>query len=134
MSVKQVKVAVGVVVKAGQILLARRNLQQHQGGKWEFPGGKIEAGESTPAALTRELKEECDISATQMQPLILIEHDYGDKKVSLDTYIVSEFTGQAKGLEGQTIQWTDFNRLAEFDFPDANVAILKALEAYLVNE
>lgn len=129
---KQINVAVGVVIKAGQVLLARRNIQQHQGGKWEFPGGKIEAGESTPAALTRELQEECDIIATQMQPLILIEHDYGDKKVSLDTYIVSEFTGQAKGLEGQEIQWVDLNALAEFDFPDANIAILKALEDHLI--
>lgn len=129
---KQVNVAVGVVVQGDQVLLARRNMQQHQGGKWEFPGGKIEAGESTPDALTRELKEECDITATHMQPLILIEHDYGDKKVSLDTYLVSEFLGEAKGLEGQTVKWVDINQLADFDFPGANLAILQALEKRLM--
>ncbi len=124
---KVVKVAVGVVLSANKVLLARRKLDQHQGGKWEFPGGKIEADETTPDALTRELKEECDITATRMHPLILVEHDYGDKKVSLDTYLVTDFEGEAKGLEGQEVSWVDKHQLPGFDFPKANVAILDAI-------
>ncbi|MCU4674203.1 8-oxo-dGTP diphosphatase MutT [Catenovulum sp. 2E275] len=128
---KVVNVAVGVVLYGDKVLLARRKPDQHQGGKWEFPGGKIETDETTCSALIRELKEECAIEATQLKPLIVIEHDYGDKKVCLDTYLVTEFSGEAKGLEGQEIIWANVNQLVDYDFPKANVAILDALNQYL---
>lgn len=130
---KRVSVAVGVIIKPDQeILIARRSLDQHQGGLWEFPGGKIEQGEETPTALARELEEELGVmtSAEAMTPLLVIEHDYSDKKVTLDVWIVNldeQTASQAHGAEGQEIQWVDFSDLEEFEFPAANVAIVESL-------
>src|SRR6476619_2625198 len=106
MSSRIVHVAVGVIVnKDGKILIAKRPEQSHQGGLWEFPGGKVEQGESLFAALQRELFEELAIQIISTQPLIKIRHDYGDKIVLLDVHKVTEFIGEAKGNEGQPIQW-----------------------------
>ncbi|WP_406609560.1 8-oxo-dGTP diphosphatase MutT [Agarivorans sp. JK6] len=123
---KVVNVAVGVIVKGEEILLSLRNPQQHQGGKWEFPGGKVEAGESTVNALARELREELliNIDKTSCKPLIRVEHDYGDKKVCLDVYTLTRFEGEPQGAEQQEIRWVSRAELANLEFPDANEPIL----------
>ncbi|BEU04714.1 hypothetical protein OAG1_35140 [Agarivorans sp. OAG1] len=123
---KVVNVAVGVIVKGEEILLSLRNLQQHQGGKWEFPGGKVEAGESTVDALARELQEELliNIDKTSCKPLIRVEHDYGDKMVCLDVYTLTRFEGEPQGAEQQEIRWVSRTELANLAFPDANAPIL----------
>ncbi|MFC3033069.1 8-oxo-dGTP diphosphatase MutT [Pseudoalteromonas fenneropenaei] len=130
MTKKIVKVAVGVVLKGEQVLICKRSAEQHQGGLWEFPGGKIEASESVFSALQRELKEEVDITITKAQPLIDIDHDYGDKLVALKVLLVTDFVGEAKGLEGQPLCWVNKSQLAEYEFPAANQAILHALITY----
>ena len=122
-----VHVAVGVILKQKQVLLAKRAQHQHQGGLWEFPGGKVEAGEHVTAALNRELKEELAINATQMQPLIQIRHDYGDKVVLLDVWTVTAFEGEPSGQEGQPLVWADLNQLIHYDFPAANQPIVSAI-------
>ncbi|WP_220720285.1 8-oxo-dGTP diphosphatase MutT [Agarivorans litoreus] len=126
---KVVNVAVGVIVKGEEILLSLRNLQQHQGGKWEFPGGKVETGEQTVDALARELKEELliDIDKTSCKPLIRVEHDYGDKQVCLDVYTVTRFYGEPEGAEQQEIRWVSRAELLNLSFPDANKAILEKI-------
>ena len=83
----------------GRILLAQRPAHKHQGGLWEFPGGKVEAGESVLSALARELREELGIQVTHAQPLIQVRHAYPDQRVLLDVYEVTEFTGDAHGAE-----------------------------------
>lgn len=127
MNKKVVNVAVGVVEHQGKILVAKRASAQHQGGLWEFPGGKIEQGETVFAALKRELLEEVDIEIANSSPLINIEHDYGDKCVALHVLHVTEFSGEAKGLEGQPVAWVDKTKLAELEFPEANKAIITAI-------
>lgn len=123
-----VHVAVGVIVAAdGKILIARRPDNVHQGNLWEFPGGKVDAGESVSAALKRELAEELDITVEQTQPLIQIHHDYGDKTVLLDVHKVTAFSGTAKGNEGQPIRWVSVVELADYAFPVANKPIITAL-------
>lgn len=123
---KIVNVAVGVIVKGEEILLSLRNPQQHQGGKWEFPGGKVEAGESTVNALARELREELliNIDKTSCKPIIRVEHDYGDKKVCLDVYTLTRFEGEPQGAEQQEIRWVSRSELSSLEFPDANEPIL----------
>ncbi|MGY5452110.1 8-oxo-dGTP diphosphatase MutT [Agarivorans sp. MS3-6] len=127
---KTVNVAVGVIVKGEKILLSLRHQQQHQGGKWEFPGGKIEAQESVVEALARELQEELliNIAHDSCEPLIRIEHDYGDKRVCLHVYTVKRFSGEPKGAEQQEIRWVDKAKLADYQFPAANQAILQAIQ------
>ena len=123
-----VHVAVAVILDAeGNILLTRRPGHVHQGGLWEFPGGKVEAGESLPAALARELLEELDIRPVRTSPLTEIHHDYGDKSVFLDVHVVWEFRGAPCALEGQPMRWVPVAELAEYAFPAANAPIVTAV-------
>ena len=119
----------------GRILIARRADNAHQGGLWEFPGGKLESGEARLAGLVRELQEELGIQVTVARPLIDIRHDYTDKSIRLDVWLVENFTGEAHGAEGQPIRWVTAEQLSEYDFPDANRPIVQAVqlpERYLI--
>lgn len=133
---KLVHVAVGVIVNAdGKILIAKRSLNAHQGGLWEFPGGKVDAGETIEQALVRELYEELAIEVLASQPLIQIRHHYPDKSVLLDVHKITRFTGEPCGNEGQPIQWVDAKELNNFEFPAANHPIISAInlpEKYVV--
>ncbi|WP_394227680.1 8-oxo-dGTP diphosphatase MutT [Pseudoalteromonas spongiae] len=125
---KQVHVAVGVIKKANLIFIAKRHDEQHQGGKWEFPGGKVEAGETVTQALARELNEEIGIEVKSSTPFLEIHHDYSDKSVHLDIHLVEEFDGQARHLEGQDHKWVAINDLNNYEFPAANVVIIEKLQ------
>ena len=86
------------------ILIARRADHLHQGGLWEFPGGKVEKGETHHQSLVRELQEEINITITSASPMMQISHDYIDKSVTLDIWKVIEFEGNPEGAEGQEIR------------------------------
>ncbi|MEW5056812.1 MAG: Nudix family hydrolase [Cycloclasticus sp.] len=122
------KVAVAVIKnKAGQILISKRADHVHQAGLWEFPGGKLEAGESTHQALSRELAEELGITVLAAKPLLQIKHQYEDLAVFLDVYTVDDFAGKARGMEGQPVKWVDKSELVNFPFPAANQRIVETL-------
>ena len=129
-----VHVAVGVIFnsKQDQILIAKRPQHLHQGGLWEFPGGKVSSGEAIEHALARELFEELGISDIQAEPLMHILYDYSDKKVYLDIWIIHEFSGQAQGKEGQQCEWVNLQDLlssqSQYQFPAANQPILERLK------
>lgn len=121
-------VVVGVIFNgAGEILLAKRAAHQHQGGLWEFPGGKLEEGEAPLAGLWRELQEELGIAVVKAEPLIQIQHNYPDKSVLLDVFRVSQFDGSAQGREGQPLIWVKPTELNLYPLPAANRSILHAL-------
>ncbi len=123
-----VHVAVGVVRnEKGELLIAQRPDHLHQGGCWEFPGGKVESNESTEQALYRELKEELAIEVTQAEPLIVIPFEYSEYHVVLNVWQVMQFTGDPLGQEGQPIAWVSEAQLGEFTFPEANRAIITAI-------
>ena len=129
---KRIHVAVGVIVDAHkQILIAKRHGHLHQGGKWEFPGGKVESNETVTQALARELQEEVNLVIHDSTPFMEISHNYPDKHVHLDIHIVTEFSNTAKGIEGQEIQWIPISQLSQFEFPDANQPILDKILATL---
>ena len=124
-----VHVAVGVIVDdAGQVLIALRPEGVHQGGLWEFPGGKCEPGERVEDALRRELHEELGITVLRQQPLCLIRHHYGDKEVLLDVHRVDRFAGTPVGREGQPIRWVSVDSLESTQFPAANRPIIQRLQ------
>ena len=125
---KEVHVAVGVVLRDGLVYICKRPDDKHQGGKWEFPGGKVDAGETVTQALARELKEEIGVDIQTSQPLTVIGHDYGDKRVLLDVHTVTDFAGEPAGLEGQQGKWLKLSALKPEDFPAANVAIIEKLQ------
>lgn len=126
-AVKRIHVAVGVILRDEEILLAVRPNDTHMGGLWEFPGGKVDTDETVQQALVRELQEELGITATSFAPLITIQHDYTDKSVYLDVWCINGFSGQARGKEGQKIRWVNKQDLADYEFPAANVAIVNKL-------
>lgn len=123
---KRTLVVAAVIRSEGKILIAQRAADAHQGGLWEFPGGKVEAGETAVAALRRELEEELGIIATAYRPLIRVAHDYPDKSVCLDVWEVSAFSGRAHGREGQPLRWVAPEELPAHVFPAANQPIVAA--------
>ena len=128
-----VHVAVGVILDAaGNVLITRRAVDSHQGGLWEFPGGKVEEGESLQVALSRELREELGIEIGPSSPLLAVQHDYGDKAVLLDVHVIRAFTGEAIGLEGQPLAWVPARELGGYAFPAANAPIVEAVTALLM--
>lgn len=124
---ESVHVAVGVIKLDESYFLTKRLTTAHQGGKWEFPGGKVEAGESVYQALHRELHEEVAIDVLSCLPLIKISHDYGDKKVLLDVFVVDNFTGQPQAQEGQEEGWFTLAEFSTLEFPAANQQIIDEL-------
>ncbi|MEH6649351.1 MAG: Nudix family hydrolase [Motiliproteus sp.] len=111
----------------GRLLISRRQDHLHQGGLLEFPGGKVDPGETVCQALVRELEEELGITAVAFEPLIRIRHDYPDKRVLLDVWKVTSFQGQPHGREGQALYWLTEDQLLPEQFPAANRPIITAL-------
>jgi 8-oxo-dGTP diphosphatase len=124
-----VHVAVAVIVNEDdEVCISLRHEDSHQGGLWEFPGGKIEPGETVEQALLREIKEELDLDIKESRPLITIPHNYQDKAVCLHVNRVQGYYGQATGVEGQQVKWVPVNELSSYEFPAANLSIIKALQ------
>ena len=124
-------VAVGILTdNGGRVLVTRRKTGTHQGGLWEFPGGKVEPSETIDEALSRELQEELGVSIEAAEPYMVIDHDYGDKQVKLDVYRVTRWQGEARGLEGQPLAWKLPIELVGWPFPAANTPILERLLAH----
>ncbi|MBK1887046.1 Nudix family hydrolase [Marinobacter sp. DY40_1A1] len=128
--VREIHVAVGVIVRDGCVLIARRPDHVHQGGLLEFPGGKVEPDETVQAALVREIAEETGLHIPEgsLRPVIGIRHDYGDKRVFLDVWRTDQAEGDAHGREGQPIEWVRPESLRDEDFPAANRPIIRALQ------
>ena len=132
---KQIHVVAGVIRDAcGRILLARRTEGRDLAGLWEFPGGKVEPGESPEAALVRELREELGIEASVGAALVRVPQQYPDKRLLLDVRHV-QFTGTPKGLDGQALVWAPPHTLAGYPMPPADRPVVAALlqpDRYLV--
>jgi 8-oxo-dGTP diphosphatase len=125
----RVRVVVAVIKNnKEQILISLRKKMVPQGGKWEFPGGKIEGGESIESALARELEEELGIVVINSIPLINVTYDYTGLKVRLYARVVEDYSGLAVGREGQKIQWVDKKLLSDYKFPEASEPIIKAIK------
>ncbi len=123
-----IHVAVGIVADAaGAVLIARRPDHAHQGGLWEFPGGKVETDEAVEAALQRELHEELGITVQVAEPWLRVRHAYPDKTVLLDVWRVTAWDGEPRGREGQPLRWAAPARLADFAFPAADEPIVARL-------
>jgi len=124
-----VHVAVGVVINDDKVLVAKRHQSQHQGGLWEFPGGKIESTETVEDALTRELQEELSITPQKVSRLIDITHEYSDKRVTLEVFLVTRYSGAVNHNEGQEVRWVTLEELTNYEFPEANIAIIDKLKS-----
>ena len=120
--------AAALIDRNGAVLLAKRHADSHQGGLWEFPGGKLEPNEPVIAGLKRELHEELGIEIIGHRPLIRVCHDYADRSVLLDVHVVTGWQGEPHGREGQPLVWVRPHALAEYPMPAADVPIVTALQ------
>ncbi len=131
-----IHVVAGVVRnQAGEVLTTLRHDHLHQGGLWEFPGGKLEVGESRFDGLKRELQEELSIVVEKAAPLIQIPHHYEDRSILLDIWEVTAFSGEPHGAEAQQLRWSRVPTLQAEEFPAADRPVLTALqlpERYLI--
>ncbi len=124
-----IPVAAGVLRNArGEILLAKRPDHVHKGGLWEFPGGKIERGESAVQALRRELHEELGIEVTRSHPLIQVLHHYPERSVMLDVHLVEMWQNEPHGREGQPLAWVAPQALDHYPMPEADRPIMQAIQ------
>jgi len=122
-------IAVAIITnQQNKVLISLRSNRAHQGGLWEFPGGKLETGESALDALKREIKEELNISIDKASPFKKIQYQYSDKAVLLDIWRVESFSGEPEGAEGQQIKWHTISDLSENEFPAANRGIIMSLQ------
>ncbi|MEA3640189.1 MAG: Nudix family hydrolase [Lamprobacter sp.] len=125
---KLIHVAAGVISDAqGRVLIAKRPIGTHQGGLWEFPGGKLEPGEPAEQGLARELDEELGIQVRASRPLIRLRHDYGDRLVLLDIHRVLSYQGHPQGREGQALDWLLPADMQPEYFPAADRPVISAL-------
>ena len=123
-----IHVMAGAIADAsGRILVGKRPDHVHQGGLWEFPGGKLEPGESPEAGLARELAEELGIQVRASRPLIRVHHDYGDRHILLDVHRVDDYAGVPHGREGQPLDWLAPEEMDPAAFPAADRPIITAL-------
>jgi 8-oxo-dGTP diphosphatase len=122
---KVVSVVAGVVTHAGKILIGQRKRNDWHGGKWEFPGGKIEPGEAPEQALARELREELGIEAIIGEVLQRYEFSYNNRPpVELVFYSVEQFSGVPVNYEFEQILWEEAHRLPEYDFLEGDIEFI----------
>ncbi|HCR3984041.1 TPA: 8-oxo-dGTP diphosphatase MutT [Kluyvera georgiana] len=127
---KILQISVGIIRNAaGEIYITQRAADAHMAHKWEFPGGKIEAGESPQEAVIRELQEEVGIVTTSLQPFDKLEYQFPDRHITLWFWLVDSWEGEPWGKEGQPGRWVAQQDLVADEFPPANVPVIEKLIA-----
>ncbi|MDD9155907.1 8-oxo-dGTP diphosphatase MutT [Aliivibrio sp. S4TY2] len=130
---KRLHIVAAIILNAekNQVFITKRPDKAHKGGFWEFPGGKVEVGESAEQALIRELYEEIGINSTELDLFESLNHDYSDKSLYFDFFTVTQFEDLPYGKEGQEGIWVSISDLKGYDFPEANVPVLnKVIELF----
>jgi len=125
--------AVALIDADGRVLLAQRPPGKSLAGLWEFPGGKVEPGETPEAALIRELKEELDIDtwASCLAPLTFASHTYADFHLLMPLFACRKWQGTVRSLEGQQLAWVAPNRLRDYPMPPADLPLIPILRDWL---
>ena len=114
---------------AGRVLIAQRPAGKHMAGGWEFPGGKLGPRETPLEGLARELREELGVEIHGAQPLIAYEHAYPERRVLLDLWLVTGFSGEPQSLDAQALRWVAIDELETVGLLDADRPMIPALRA-----
>ena len=123
-----IQVVAGIIYKDGKILIAKRNLQKDQGGKWEFPGGKVEKGETNGEALKREIKEELDADIEVKEYVGENEFHYPEKDVKLIFYKAELISDGVKLLEHEDYKWIKIEEAPKYEFAEADKKVFEWLK------
>jgi len=123
-------VAAALFDSRGRVLIAQRPPGTHMAGRWEFPGGKIDAGESELEALRRELKEELGVALQDAERLLELSHEYPERRIELCMWHVTRYSGEPQSLDGQSLKWVDPAELEREDLLEADRPIVAALKGF----
>lgn len=128
-----IEVTAAVIIKSEKIFAARRSPGKHLGGYWEFPGGKVEAGESHQDCLIRELKEELAIDVKIGNYIGVSSYDYGEKKINLHGYFVLNINGEIvlNDHDHDSMRWLDISELDEIKWAPADIPLLAKIKECL---
>ncbi len=124
---KEIQVAAGLVFKQGRLLITQRNESDHLGGMWEFPGGKVELGETFEQCLFRELREELGIDVEVGELVESISHEYPERKVLIKFFRCNIIMGEPKPLDCQNLKWVEVDELENYEFPHADAQLIERL-------
>ncbi len=124
-------VAAALIGADGRVLIAERTADRPQPGRWEFPGGKREAGESELEALARELREEIGVDGIEGRCLMRLTHAYPERTVALSLWVIDRYRGEPRGREGQRLAWVEPERLAQSDLLEADRPFVTTLVEWL---
>ncbi len=130
MSKTNLSVAIGLIINSEQKILLDKRSTGHYSGFWEFPGGKIEQGETILSALKRELKEELDITPTETAEAITLKHELHSFTLSLHVYYINDYIGEIKPNEQQQLQWAPIKNLRSIKLIPTNDEIIQLLEQH----
>lgn len=122
-----IQVTAALIVSNGRVLLARRPNESRHGGKWEFPGGKQETGESLEACLKREIMEELGVDITDLKHLDSVPHDYGDFSLTLHGFTCRLRGTTFQGIDGPNIKWLIPENVMDYDILPPDRALTRAL-------
>ena len=120
-------VAAALIDPRGRVLIAERPHGKHMAGRWEFPGGKLAAGETEAQALARELREELGVRMLAGRPMMRLTHPYADRRVDLSLWVIGRYEGEPRGLEGQALKWVELEHLSAEDMLEADRPFIAAL-------
>ncbi len=129
-TMKTIRVAAAIIVKNNRILAAQRGYGEFKGG-WEFPGGKLEEGETGEQACVREIQEELSVTIEDLKHLYTVEHDYESFHLSMECFTCTIASGEIQDTEHENLRWLDRNTLWSVDWLPADIKVVEALEAAL---
>jgi 8-oxo-dGTP diphosphatase len=112
---------------AGRVLVNERPAGKSMAGYWEFPGGKLEPGESEAECVTRELREELGVAVRAQHALCSLTHQYAERFVLLGVHVIDHYVGQATGIEGQQLRWASLAELDQLQLLPADLPIIETL-------
>jgi mutator protein MutT len=122
-------IVAAIIRRNDRILITKRPDNVHLAGLWEFPGGKVEAGESLEAALQREIREELEVEISVEHELFSVEHEYPDRSVHLHFFSCTILRGEPQPLGVADLRWVQTAELIDFEFPPADVELIRRLRS-----
>lgn len=124
---RELEITAGIIIKDNKVLIGQRRFEDKFGGKWEFPGGKLESSELPEDCIIRELKEELDIDVKFFEHFISYIYEVASIRLVVHSFLIKEFTGAFKISEHELVKWIEISELKNYDFLDADREIINKL-------